>query len=214
MWNQIQREPFVRVEWTFLIHNHFSHFSFFISPVERSDYKRRMQKGGTRGCTRIAFPMQFFPLPCFPIFINHYITSHSSLYLCSSPYSDIFVYIFSTSIFPFLFEDSICSSGFQSPACLFPLPLTKLPLRIYLHAPQLRTHLEDVFHGKKDDFITRNADENIKQTVQWNDLITFSRLCALNIFLCSVAFSFNSTLAHPTLLLWPPFAISVCRTTG
>lgn len=119
MWNQIQREPFVRVEWTFLIHNHFFHFSFFISPVERSDYKRRMQKGGTRGCTRIAFPMQFFPLPCFPIFINHYISSHSSLYLCSSPYSVIFVYIFSTSIFSFLFEDSICSSGFQSPACLF-----------------------------------------------------------------------------------------------
>lgn len=83
----------------------------------------------------------------------------------------------------------------------FPLPLTKLPLRVYLHAPQLRTHLEDVFHGKKNDFITRNADENIKQTVQWNDLITFSRRCALNIFLCSVAFSFNSTLAHPILFL-------------
>lgn len=115
-------------------------------------------------------------------------------------HSVIFVYIFSTSIFPFLFEYSICS-GFQSPACLFPLPLTKLPLRVYLHAPQLRTHLEDVFHGKKDDFITRNADENIKQTVQWNDLITFSRRCALNIFLCSVAFSFKPTLAHPTLLL-------------
>lgn len=105
MWNQIQREPFVRVEWTFLIHNHFSHFSFFISPVERSDYKRRMRKGGTRGCTRIAFPMQFFPLPCFPIFINHYISNHSSLYLCSSLYTLLYLYIYS-QLLSFRFSSS------------------------------------------------------------------------------------------------------------